>query len=118
MAHVAVDPETGVVRMVKYVAVQDMGTIINRKAASTRAGELREFARQLAASRAKASRSYAEMAAVVEERDWMGEKALLDYWQRVSYDLDPLHVEGLRCFYLLLEKHSLIEKAPELEFCA
>lgn len=35
MAHVAVDPETGVVRMVKYVAVQDMGTIINRKAAES-----------------------------------------------------------------------------------
>ena len=35
MAHVAVDPETGVVRMVKYVAVQDMGVIINRKAAES-----------------------------------------------------------------------------------
>ena len=29
MVHAAVDPETGVVRIVKYVAVQDMGLIIN-----------------------------------------------------------------------------------------
>ena len=35
MAHVAVDPETGVTRIVKYVAVQDMGTIVNRKAAES-----------------------------------------------------------------------------------
>ena len=35
MADVAVDPETGVVRMVKYVAVQDIGMIINRKAAES-----------------------------------------------------------------------------------
>lgn len=35
MAHVAVDPETGIVRMVKYVAVQDIGTIISRKTAES-----------------------------------------------------------------------------------
>jgi xanthine dehydrogenase YagR molybdenum-binding subunit len=33
MAEVAVDRETGVVRMLKFVAVQDMGLIINRKTA-------------------------------------------------------------------------------------
>jgi len=35
MAEVAVDTETGVVRMKKFVAVQDMGLIINRKAAES-----------------------------------------------------------------------------------
>ncbi len=35
MAEVAVDLETGVVRMKKFVAVQDMGLIINRKAAES-----------------------------------------------------------------------------------
>lgn len=35
MAHVAVDRETGVVRMKKFVAVQDMGLIINRKLAES-----------------------------------------------------------------------------------
>jgi chorismate dehydratase len=67
-------------------------------------------------SRKKASCSYAEIAADAEQRAWMGEQALVEYWQRVSYDLDPLHVEGLRCFYLLLEKNGLIEETPELEF--
>jgi len=90
--------------------------IINRKASAARADELRRFGVQLGASRERASRSYAEMAAVVEERVWMGEKALIEYWQQVSYDLDPQHLEGLRCFYSLLEKNGLIDKAPELEF--
>ena len=35
MAEVAVDTETGVVRMKKFVAVQDMGLIINRKTAES-----------------------------------------------------------------------------------
>lgn len=35
MAHVAVDRETGVVRMKKFVAVQDMGLIINRTSAES-----------------------------------------------------------------------------------
>ena len=35
MAHVAVDRETGVVKMKKFVAVQDMGLIINRKTADS-----------------------------------------------------------------------------------
>jgi xanthine dehydrogenase YagR molybdenum-binding subunit len=35
MAHVAVDTETGVTRMVKYVAVQDMGVVINPKLAES-----------------------------------------------------------------------------------
>jgi xanthine dehydrogenase YagR molybdenum-binding subunit len=35
MAHVAVDRETGVVKIKKFVAVQDMGLIINRKTAES-----------------------------------------------------------------------------------
>jgi xanthine dehydrogenase YagR molybdenum-binding subunit len=35
MAEVAVDRDTGVVKMKKYVAVQDMGLIINRKTAAS-----------------------------------------------------------------------------------
>jgi xanthine dehydrogenase YagR molybdenum-binding subunit len=35
MAHVAVDLDTGVVKIQKFVAVQDMGLIINRKTAES-----------------------------------------------------------------------------------
>ena len=35
MAHVAVDTETGVVKIIKMVAVQDMGLVINRKTAES-----------------------------------------------------------------------------------
>ncbi len=83
--------------------------IVNRESARQKGEEIREFLQQLTASRAKSSRSYAALAQAVPESAWMGEKELVEYWQRVSYDLDPLQLEGLRCFYLLLEKNGLIE---------
>ena len=46
----------------------------------------------------------------------MGEEGLIEYWRHVSYDLDHHHIEGLQCFYLLLEKHGLIDKVPEITF--
>lgn len=35
MAHVSVDKETGVVKLKKFVAVQDMGLVVNRKTAES-----------------------------------------------------------------------------------
>ena len=35
---------------------------------------------------------------------------------RVSYVLDSAHIEGLRCYYALLEKYGEIEQAPDLDF--
>ena len=35
MAHIAVDKETGVVKLKKFVAVQDMGLVVNRKTAES-----------------------------------------------------------------------------------
>ena len=51
-----------------------------------------------------------------KEVKWMGQDRLLNYLQNVSYALDPQHIEGLQCFYELLEKHGMIESAPEIEF--
>jgi chorismate dehydratase len=90
--------------------------IVNRQAAVNKRAEIELFADQLMQSRTKALSTYPEMAAMVAEKEWMGEQGLIDYWRQVSYDLDPFHLEGLRCFYFLLEKNGLIEKAPEIEF--
>ena len=35
MAHVAVDKDTGIIKMKKFVAVQDMGLVVNRKTAES-----------------------------------------------------------------------------------
>ena len=90
--------------------------IVNKKSATEKGDEIRTFLQQLNASRAKASGAFATMAAKVPEREWLGEQGLVDYWQQVSYDFDPMHIEGLRCFYYLLEKNGLINAAPDIEF--
>jgi len=90
--------------------------IVHRQSLTTKSCEIRAFANQLTTSREKAFLSLAEMAHVVSEREWMGEEGLIEYWRHVSYDLDPHHIEGLQCFYLLLEKYGLIDKVPEITF--
>lgn len=92
--------------------------IISRRAAAEKGEEIKEFGRQLKASRDRASQALTEIAQVAPEKEWMGEGRLVEYWQQVSYDLDPQHLEGLHCFYLLLEKHGLIEHVPEPVFFA
>ena len=75
-----------------------------------------QFVGQLNASRAKAFSALEEVVHSAKEMTWMGEQRLMSYLNNVSYDLTPSHLEGLSCFYALLEKHDLIESAPELEF--
>lgn len=90
--------------------------IVNRQIVANKGKEIREFADQLNTARERAFLSLEEMAHTVPEREWMGAQGLIDYWKHVSYDLDPQHIEGLRCFYQLLEKHGLIKEAPVLTF--
>ncbi len=89
---------------------------VRKEVARDKSTEVTSFVEQLAASRTSA---FDELAAVVsscDEVNWMGQERLLHYLQNVSYDLDPQHIEGLNCFYALLEKHNLIASAPELDF--
>lgn len=90
--------------------------IVNEKSASEKKDELQLFSSQLDASRGKAFKALDKLAGQSPERRWMGRKGLVDYWRKVSYDLDPAHLEGLNCFYFLLERHGLIETAPEIRF--
>lgn len=89
---------------------------VRKKIAQHYGADVRNFVEQLNASR---SRAFKELDAVVnnsEEVNWMGIERLKQYLLGVSYDLDAQHLEGLDCFYALLEKHGLIDSAPELEF--
>jgi len=90
--------------------------IVRRDAAARDAEALRRFVLLLEASR---SRTFADLHLVAKttgEREWMGEEGLVRYWSRVSYVLDSAHIEGLRCYYALLEKYGEIEQAPEPVF--
>lgn len=90
--------------------------IVNRRTAENKQQEVRQFLAQLDRSRSQARNSFDKMAMVAPEREWMGEKGLVEYWRQVSYELDPRHIEGLRCFYYLLEKHGLIDHVPDIVF--
>ena len=89
---------------------------VRKAVALDKNAEVAQFVEQLDASRSRAFSVLDEVVSSSEEVAWMGQERLLHYLQNVSYALDPQHIEGLTCFYALLEKHKLIESAPELEF--
>ncbi len=90
--------------------------IVRRDAAVRDADALRRFSTLLEMARARTFADLHRVAATATEREWMGEEGLVRYWSRVSYVLDSAHIEGLRCYYALLEKYGEIEQAPDLDF--
>lgn len=90
--------------------------IVRRDAAEAKAEDLARFAVQLAESRDLALANYPSMAQEAPERHWLGEERLVDYWQRVSYDLSGEHLKGLELFFSLCVKHQLLPYHPEISF--
>ncbi len=48
------------------------------------------------------------------EREWIGREELIRYWETISYDLTPRHLEGLRKFYCYAAEIGLIEREPQI----
>jgi chorismate dehydratase len=90
--------------------------IVRRETAILRPEDLRLFLAQLDTARARTFADLSRVAETVAEREWMGTEGLVRYWRSVSYAFDAAHIEGLRCFYTLLEKQGEILQAPELDF--
>jgi len=76
---------------------------------------VRRFYRALVRARQLAYRSYPEYARRSPESKWLDEKALLDYWQTISYDLTDWHLQGLRRFAEEAVSLGLLDAAPLLE---
>lgn len=72
--------------------------ICRRDAFAASPGAVRAFYRELVRARQRAYRSYPAYARRSAEAAWMGEEALLSYWQTISYDLTAWHLQGLRLF--------------------
>ena len=89
---------------------------VRKEIAQRKSQEVVRFVAQLDASRARAFNELEYVVSESKEVEWMGQDRLLNYLQNVSYALDPQHIEGLHCFYALLEKYGMIESAPEIEF--
>lgn len=50
------------------------------------------------------------------ERSWMGQEELLSYWRTISYDLTPLHLEGVKLFFRFAAEMGILEEEPVLRF--
>lgn len=77
--------------------------------------EVEVLLKSLLSAKDIAYRSFTEISEEVDEKEWMTKDSLLGYWNRISYDLNNTHLEGLMEFYRYAEKLSLIEQMPPLE---
>ena len=91
--------------------------ILRREAAQEKQEAVRMLQSQLQESLRLAFADLPTLAKVTPEREWMGEEALVSYWQKaVSYELGEEYVKGLQLYYSLLNKHDLLPEVPELNF--
>ncbi|MDF1553100.1 MAG: menaquinone biosynthesis protein [Deferrisomatales bacterium] len=75
---------------------------------------IRQFYRTLVRAQQLAYRSYPAFAARCAEAEWLGEGALLEYWQTISYDLTAWHLRGLRRFAEELVGLGVLGAVPDL----
>ncbi|MFZ3207225.1 MAG: menaquinone biosynthesis protein [Geobacteraceae bacterium] len=88
--------------------------IVRKEAVRSYCGEVKAISEALIAAKQLAYDSYADIAVHARERLWMGEKALVEYWRTISYDLTPRHLEGLRLFFRLAADINLLPEAPDI----
>jgi chorismate dehydratase len=90
--------------------------IARRETAREKRAELTALSRDLVAAKQIAYDSYAEIAAGCDEREWLSEGELVEYWRTLSYDLTPAHLEGVSCFFRHAYEMGLIPTLPVLRF--
>jgi chorismate dehydratase len=88
--------------------------IARREAFGKNPGGLRSFYRKLVEARQRAYRSYDQYSRRAPEAAWLGERALLEYWLTLSYDLTAWHLRGLRRFAEEAAALGLIPGVPSL----
>ncbi|MBE0617716.1 MAG: menaquinone biosynthesis protein [Proteobacteria bacterium] len=88
--------------------------ICRRDAFTAYPGAVQAFYRDLVRARQRAYRSYPAYARRCPEASWLGEQALLDYWQTISYDLTAWHLQGLRRFAEEAVSLGLLDRVPQL----
>lgn len=92
--------------------------IVRARIAAEQADAVRQLQGQLAQSRQQAFADLSLVAQQTQERQWMGEGALVDYWRCMSYDLTPQHIQGLQLYFALCVKYGLLKEEPVLRFFA
>lgn len=92
--------------------------IVTREAVSRNRGEVQSLAAGLIAAKRRAYESFESIADTCKEREWLGREALIDYWQTLSYDLTPRHLQGVATFFRYARELQLIREEPEIRLFA
>lgn len=56
------------------------------------------------------------LASRCSEYAWFGQDAILDYWETISYDLTPRHIEGVKNFFRAASDVGILAREPALRF--
>lgn len=88
--------------------------LVRREIAEGRGDELAELAAALVAAKERAYADYGRIADRCEERGWMDRELLVDYWNTISYDLTPAHIQGVETFFSYAVELGLLPGRPEL----
>lgn len=90
--------------------------LTTRAAVEQHGDELHRLAQQLRQAKLHALKHLEEIATLSQEKGWMGQERLLNYWTVLSYDLSASHISGLKLFYEYAAELGLITAAPQLAF--
>jgi len=86
-----------------------------RQVAKDRYAEVARLARQLIASKKSACSDLESIVQSSSEADWMGSDRLVAYWRNnISYNLDSMHLDGLRLFFRYCVELGLLQAEPVL----
>jgi chorismate dehydratase len=89
--------------------------LLRKEVARTAGDTAAIICERLAASKRIAMQSYRSIAESTRI-NWTNTDFLINYWNVISYDLTPGHVEGLKLFYRFAAEISLVDIEPSLRF--
>ena len=91
--------------------------LCTRRAACEHPAEVHRLAQHLLAVKTQSRRELDTLADSAPEAEWMGRQGLITYWRdNISYELGPLHMEGLKRFFRDCVELELLSAEPELNF--
>jgi len=77
---------------------------------------IKNLSQQLHCARRHAEQNIYSLAHSQPQSNWISPEQLVAYWQAMSYDLEELHLEGLKLFFHYCYKFNFLPHNPEINF--
>lgn len=90
--------------------------MINRNALDEFSEQLAALGPQLLASRKHLTSQPYPAVTKIADKVGLDAATIVDYWNTIDYSLEKDHLQGLKLFFQLCSKYSLLEEEPELNF--